>query len=153
MNKSVCKLLAMDDRLVIEVRVRVSHWEYLTVSEDGVTTVCAFSLCSTRIFLIASHIFLGVDPSLFSQSLMHFASKHAATSWAGEPDYDPIEETAELGKSDITLSPVEIIARAYQNVLDEPAVQCGEKILASAASSVCYHSAHCRSQGQARRVS
>ncbi|KAF8605232.1 hypothetical protein BDV93DRAFT_490502 [Ceratobasidium sp. AG-I] len=67
----------------------------------------------------------GVDPSLFSQSLMHFASKHAATSWAGEPDYDPIEETAKLEKSDVTLSPVEIIARAYQNVLDEPAVQCG----------------------------
>lgn len=67
----------------------------------------------------------GVDPSLFSQSLMHFASKHAASSWAGEPDYDPIEETTKLGKSDITLSPAEILARAYRDVLDEPAVQCG----------------------------
>ena len=82
---------------------------------------------------LTSYISPGVDPSLFSQSLMYFSSKHAATSWAGEPDYDPIEETAELGKSDVTLSPVEIIARAYQNVLDEPAVQCGEKALASAA--------------------
>lgn len=96
---------------------------------------------------------LGVDPSLFSQSLMYFASKHAASSWAGEPDYDPIEETTKLGKSDITLSPVEIIARAYQNVLDEAAVQCGEKILASAEPFVYYYSTHCRSQGQARRAS
>ncbi|KAG9105041.1 hypothetical protein FRC06_000014 [Ceratobasidium sp. 370] len=67
----------------------------------------------------------GVDPSLFSQALMYFASKHAGASWAGEPDFDPIEETNGPAKSSLSLSPKEIISNAYQDVLNEPAVQCG----------------------------
>ncbi|KAG8719484.1 hypothetical protein FRC08_002731 [Ceratobasidium sp. 394] len=65
----------------------------------------------------------GVDPSLFSQALMHFASKHASTSWAGEPDFDPIVETTSPAK--LSLSPKNIVSNAYQDVLNEPAVQCG----------------------------
>ncbi|KAG8749075.1 hypothetical protein FRC12_013580 [Ceratobasidium sp. 428] len=68
----------------------------------------------------------GVDPSLFSQALMHFASKHAAASWAGEPDFDPIEDTTNgSARNNLSLSPRDIISRAYQDVLNEPAVQCG----------------------------
>ncbi|QRV72829.1 protein phosphatase [Ceratobasidium sp. AG-Ba] len=64
----------------------------------------------------------GVDPSLFSQALMYFSAKHASTSWAGEPDFDPIEETGTT-KPTKSLSPKDIISNAYQDVLDEPAVQ------------------------------
>ncbi|KAB5596363.1 Protein phosphatase PTC7 [Ceratobasidium theobromae] len=67
----------------------------------------------------------GVDPSLFSQGLMYFASQHAATAWAGEADFDPIQETSALGKSDRTLSPVEIMSMSYQDVLNEPLIECG----------------------------
>ncbi|KAG9100492.1 hypothetical protein FS749_015085 [Ceratobasidium sp. UAMH 11750] len=74
--------------------------------------------------LLSSHaISTGVDPSLFSQALMHFASKHASTSWAGEPDFDPIVETTSPAK--LSLSPKNIVSNAYQDVLNEPAVQCG----------------------------
>lgn len=67
----------------------------------------------------------GVDPSLFSQALMYFASKHAAASWVGEPDFDPIEETSTPGRNDKTLSPSEIMSLAYKDVLNEPSVECG----------------------------
>ncbi|CAE6428505.1 unnamed protein product [Rhizoctonia solani] len=67
----------------------------------------------------------GVDPSLFSQALMYYASKYASSSWAGEPDFDPIEGTSAPGKADKSLSPVEIMSMAYQDVLDEPSVECG----------------------------
>ncbi|KAJ1308968.1 hypothetical protein OPQ81_004651 [Rhizoctonia solani] len=67
----------------------------------------------------------GVDPSLFSQALMYYASKHASSSWAGEPDFDPIEGTSVSGKTDKALSPVEIMSRAYQDVLNEPSIECG----------------------------
>ncbi|CAE6447712.1 unnamed protein product [Rhizoctonia solani] len=67
----------------------------------------------------------GVDPSLFSQALMYYASRHASSSWAGEPDFDPIEGTSGLGKSDKSLSPVEIMSLAYEDVLNEPSVECG----------------------------
>ncbi|KAH7343474.1 phosphatase 2C-like domain-containing protein [Rhizoctonia solani] len=67
----------------------------------------------------------GVDPSLFSQALMYYASKYASSSWAGEPDFDPIEGTSAPGKTEKSLSPVEIMSMAYQDVLDEPSVECG----------------------------
>ncbi|CAE6522094.1 unnamed protein product [Rhizoctonia solani] len=67
----------------------------------------------------------GVDPSLFSQALMYFASKHASSSWAGEPDFDPIEGTSSPEKANKSLSPVEIMSMAYQDVLNEPSVECG----------------------------
>jgi protein phosphatase PTC7 len=85
--------------------------------------VCTFFLLHSNNYKIPT----GVDPSLFSQALMYFASKHAGASWAGEPDFDPIEEPASPAKSDKCLSPTEIISKAYQNVLNEPAVQCGER--------------------------
>ncbi|CAE6531600.1 unnamed protein product [Rhizoctonia solani] len=70
----------------------------------------------------------GVDPSLFSQALMYFASKHASSSWAGEPDFDPIEGTSAPGKTEKSLSPVEIMSMAYQDVLNEPSIECGEDV-------------------------
>lgn len=72
----------------------------------------------------------GVDPSLFSQALMYYASKHAVASWVGEPDFDPIEETSAAGRNDKTLSPSEIMSLAYKDVLNEPSVECGENFLA-----------------------
>jgi hypothetical protein len=62
---------------------------------------------------------------------MYYASKHASSSWAGEPDFDPIEGTSPPGKNDKYLSPVEIMSMAYEDVLNEPSVECGENIQVS----------------------
>lgn len=80
---------------------------------------------------------------------MYFASQHAATAWAGEADFDPIQETSALGKSDRTLSPVEIMSMSYQDVLNEPLIECGEKLLARHH----FYGTGCRSQGQAQHAS
>jgi hypothetical protein len=61
---------------------------------------------------------------------MYFASQHAASSWAGEPDFDPIEETAVPGRDSKALSPVEIMSMAYCDVLNESFIECGENFLA-----------------------
>ncbi|KAF8680885.1 Stage II sporulation protein E (SpoIIE) [Rhizoctonia solani] len=67
----------------------------------------------------------GVDPSLFSQALMYYASKHASSSWAGEPDFDPIEGTSKPEKSGQSLSPVDIMSLGYEDVLNDPSIECG----------------------------
>ncbi|ELU45527.1 hypothetical protein AG1IA_00405 [Rhizoctonia solani AG-1 IA] len=76
-----------------------------------------------------------VDPSLFSQALMYYASKHASSSWAGEPDFDPIEGTSKPEKSGQSLSPVDIMSLGYEDVLNDPSIECGEKIA---------HSVYCK---------
>ncbi|GAB1519794.1 Protein phosphatase 2C 7 [Rhizoctonia solani] len=67
----------------------------------------------------------GVDPSLFSQALMYYASKHASSSWAGEPDFDPIEGTSKPEKNGQSLSPVDIMSLGYEDVLNDPSIECG----------------------------
>ena len=37
----------------------------------------------------------GVDPSLFSQALMYHAHRYSKSSWAGEPETDPIQDSEE----------------------------------------------------------
>ncbi|KIY44413.1 hypothetical protein FISHEDRAFT_77610 [Fistulina hepatica ATCC 64428] len=68
----------------------------------------------------------GVDPALFSQTLMYNAHRYSSTSWAGEPETDPTfdhDEQAQVEGSELT--PLQCMDLAYGSVLRERYVDCG----------------------------
>jgi protein phosphatase PTC7 len=68
----------------------------------------------------------GVDPSLFSQSLMYHAHRYSRNAWAGEPEIDPTmdyEEREQIEGWEMT--PYECLDLAYGGVLREKFVQAG----------------------------
>jgi protein phosphatase PTC7 len=64
----------------------------------------------------------GIDPALFSQALMYFASRAAQASWAGEPESDPVTGTTVDG---VELTPQHCMTAAYRAVVREKAVFAG----------------------------
>lgn len=69
----------------------------------------------------------GVDPSLFSQSLMYHAHRYAKAGWPGEPEIDPTQEYEEREKVEgWELRPTECLELAYGAVLRERNVLAGE---------------------------
>lgn len=68
----------------------------------------------------------GVDPALFSQSLMYHAHRYARNSWAGEPEIDPTLDYEEREQVDgWEMTPWECLEQAYGGVLREKFVQAG----------------------------
>ncbi len=63
-----------------------------------------------------------VDPSLFSQAVMYYASQCASTGWPGEPEKDPIldEHPDEDIGSEVT--PVMCMERAHRAVIKDSSV-------------------------------
>ncbi|KAJ3527828.1 hypothetical protein NMY22_g9636 [Coprinellus aureogranulatus] len=89
----------------------------------------------------------GVDPSLFSQSLMYHAHRYSRNAWAGEPEIDPTmdyEEREQIEGWEMT--PYECLDLAYGGVLREKFVQAGSStacIISLNASSGVLRSAKC----------
>ncbi|KAH7914666.1 phosphatase 2C-like domain-containing protein [Hygrophoropsis aurantiaca] len=68
----------------------------------------------------------GVDPSLFSQTLMYHAHRYSQTSWAGEPEIDPTQEYEDREKVEgWEMTPFECLELAYHGVLRERFVVAG----------------------------
>ena len=68
----------------------------------------------------------GVDPSLFSQALMYHAHRYSKSSWAGEPETDPIQDSEENQQVEgWEMSPAECLELAYGGVLRERDVKAG----------------------------
>lgn len=68
----------------------------------------------------------GVDPSLFSQTLMYHAHRYAKNGWAGEPEIDPTQDYAEREQVEgWELTPMECMDMAHGGVLRERAVSAG----------------------------
>ena len=68
----------------------------------------------------------GVDPSLFSQTLMYHAHRYAKNGWAGEPEIDPTQDYAEREQVEgWELAPMECIELAHGGVLRERTVLAG----------------------------
>ncbi|EGO18572.1 hypothetical protein SERLADRAFT_443910 [Serpula lacrymans var. lacrymans S7.9] len=68
----------------------------------------------------------GIDPSLFSQSLMYHAARYSQTAWAGEPEIDPTQEYEEREQVEgWEMTPYECLQLAYHGVMRERFVQAG----------------------------
>ncbi|KZP11994.1 hypothetical protein FIBSPDRAFT_898576 [Athelia psychrophila] len=68
----------------------------------------------------------GVDPSLFSQTLMFHAHRYTRAAWAGEPEIDPTLEYEEREEVEgWELTPKECLDLAYGGVLRERMVEAG----------------------------
>jgi len=68
----------------------------------------------------------GVDPSLYSQTLMYHAHRYSRTAWAGEPEIDPTQEYQERESVEgWELSPYDCLELAYHGVLWERLVEAG----------------------------
>lgn len=68
----------------------------------------------------------GVDPSLFSQSLMYHAHRYSRNAWAGEPEIDPTMDYEEREQVEgWEMTPYECLDLAYGGVLREKFVQAG----------------------------
>jgi protein phosphatase PTC7 len=65
----------------------------------------------------------GVDPAVFSQALMFFASRAAQGAWAGEPESDPTIDSMVDG---VELTPRDCLTTAYRGVIREKDVFAGE---------------------------
>jgi hypothetical protein len=92
---------------------RAFRSELLMVSV--VRTVRSLSLHKflfTRCEIIGWSEFL--DPSLFSQALMCYASRAASTNWPGEPHRDPLTDEETQLPGGVELSPVDIMRRAFK---------------------------------------
>lgn len=64
-----------------------------------------------------------VDPALFSQGLMYYASQSLAESWPGEPESDPTIDHPVKGSE---IDPRECMDLAHINVLRDSAIEGGE---------------------------
>ncbi|KAK7054907.1 Protein phosphatase 2C 7 [Paramarasmius palmivorus] len=72
----------------------------------------------------------GVDPSLFSQSLMYHSHRYSRNAWAGEPEVDPTLDYEEREQVEgWELTPYACLDLAYGGVLREKAVQAGKQNL------------------------
>ena len=70
----------------------------------------------------------GVDPALFSQSLMYHAHRYAKSGWAGEPEIDPTQDYEEREKVEgWELKPTDCLELAYGAVLRERMVVAGKQ--------------------------
>ncbi|ESK96964.1 hypothetical protein Moror_6542 [Moniliophthora roreri MCA 2997] len=68
----------------------------------------------------------GVDPSLFSQSLMYHAHRYSRNAWAGEPEVDPTLDYEEREQVEgWELTPYACLDLAYGGVLREKFVEAG----------------------------
>jgi len=68
----------------------------------------------------------GVDPAIFSQSLMYHAHRYARNAWAGEPEIDPTLDYEEREQVEgWELTPYNGLALAFGGVLREKYVQAG----------------------------
>ncbi|KAK7467165.1 Protein phosphatase 2C 7 [Stygiomarasmius scandens] len=68
----------------------------------------------------------GVDPSLFSQTLMYHAHRYSRAAWAGEPEIDPTMDYEEREQVEgWELTPYSCLDLAYGGVLRERRVQAG----------------------------
>lgn len=68
----------------------------------------------------------GIDPSLFSQSLMYHAHRYAKQGWAGEPEIDPTQDYEERQQVEgWELLPMECMHLAHGAVLREKVVTAG----------------------------
>lgn len=71
----------------------------------------------------------GIDPSIFSQSLMHYAYRYSRDSWAGEPETDPTQDQGDLNQVEgCELTPYQCLDLAYQSVLRDGQVKAGVSI-------------------------
>lgn len=69
---------------------------------------------------------VGVDPSLFSQSLMYHCHRYSRGAWAGEPEIDPDCDYHEREETEgWELTPKECLDLAYGGVLREKKVEAG----------------------------
>jgi protein phosphatase PTC7 len=70
----------------------------------------------------------GIDPSLFSQTLMYHAHRYSRGAWAGEPEIDPALDYAEREVVEgWEMPPLECLDLAYGGVLRERFVEAGER--------------------------
>ncbi|KAG8805454.1 hypothetical protein FS842_002845 [Serendipita sp. 407] len=67
---------------------------------------------------------VGIDPAMFSQSLMYHAHRYSKNAWAGEPETDPTQDMDEPVEG-WELTPQECLDLAYGGVQREKSVQCG----------------------------
>lgn len=68
----------------------------------------------------------GIDPSLFSQSLMYHAHRHAKLSWAGEPEIDPTQDYEEREQVEgWEMTPRNCLQLAFDSVLRDRLVPAG----------------------------
>ncbi|KAF7363443.1 Protein phosphatase [Mycena sanguinolenta] len=68
----------------------------------------------------------GIDCSLFSQGLMYYAHRRLENGWAGEPEVDPIIETAsDSATVGAEVTPSEVLQFAYRDVLRDPSIEAG----------------------------
>ncbi|KAJ6502554.1 phosphatase 2C-like domain-containing protein [Mycena sanguinolenta] len=68
----------------------------------------------------------GIDCSLFSQGLMYYAHRHLENGWAGEPEIDPIIETAsDSATLGAQVTPLEVLQLAYRDVLGDASIEAG----------------------------
>ena len=68
----------------------------------------------------------GVDPSIFSQSLMYYAHCYSRDSWVGEPETDPLQDQGDLSQVEgCELTPWQCLDLAYQGVLRDEQVKAG----------------------------
>ena len=68
----------------------------------------------------------GVDPSLFSQTLMYHAHRYSKLAWVGEPEIDPTQDYEEREEVEgWELKPEECLELALGGVLRERQVIAG----------------------------
>lgn len=79
---------------------------------------------------------MGVDPAMFSQSLMYHAHKYSKDAWAGEPETDPTQDSEPVEGWEQT--PLQCLELAYDGVLRAKDVVCGMSRLFSCSTIVCY---------------
>jgi len=79
-----------------------------------------------RLMDFSDHLGWGdiVDPGLFSQALMHYASETAAKNWPGEPETDPTSEEP-VQVSGKHIEPTECMDVALRHVLRDPSIDGG----------------------------
>ena len=69
---------------------------------------------------------VGVDPSVFAQTLMYHAHRYSRSAWAGEPEIDPLQEFEEREEVEgWEMTPQECLELAHGGVLRERAVNAG----------------------------
>ncbi len=72
----------------------------------------------------------GVDPSLFSQSLMYHSRRYAKAGWAGEPEVDATQDYEDREAVEgWELHPRDCLKWAYQATLRERAVVAGVSMI------------------------
>jgi hypothetical protein len=73
---------------------------------------------------VGGWVTMGVDPAMFSQSLMYHAHKYSKEAWAGEPESDPTQDAQEPVEG-WEQTPLQCLELAHDGVLRDRDVLCG----------------------------